>query len=185
MRSFGACRKRGIEREIEERLHDAVGDLYRRLGEAVERVSERLTEPAGVRAQKRLGSARLGSARLNCRARTDRVRVVPVAVDQPVAPAQDPERRRVGPQHPPAAVELHHADAVVVEQARQAGAQRTGRRQRLADQHGPADMRQHTLEQPEPGGLPVAAPRRHCPIVAIGGGDQGQAVITIMFPEDD
>ena len=36
--------KRGIEREIEERLHDAVGDLYRRLGEAVERVSERLTE---------------------------------------------------------------------------------------------------------------------------------------------
>ena len=26
--------KRGIEREIEERLHDAVGDLYRRLGEA-------------------------------------------------------------------------------------------------------------------------------------------------------
>ena len=36
--------KRGIEREIEERLHDAVGDLYRRLGEAVERVSERLQE---------------------------------------------------------------------------------------------------------------------------------------------
>ena len=36
--------KRGIEREIEERLHDAVGDLYRRLGEAVERVSDRLTE---------------------------------------------------------------------------------------------------------------------------------------------
>ena len=36
--------KRGIEREIEERLHDAVDDLYRRLGEAVERVSERLTE---------------------------------------------------------------------------------------------------------------------------------------------
>ena len=28
-------------------------------------------------------------------------------------------------------------------------------------------------------------PRRHCPIVAIGGGDQGEAVITIMFPEDD
>ena len=36
--------KRDIESEIEERLHDAVGDLYRRLGEAVERVSERLTE---------------------------------------------------------------------------------------------------------------------------------------------
>ena len=28
-------------------------------------------------------------------------------------------------------------------------------------------------------------PRRHCPIVAIGGGDQGEAVVTIMFPEDD
>ena len=37
-------RKRDIERQIEERLHDAVGDLYRRLGEAVERVSERLQE---------------------------------------------------------------------------------------------------------------------------------------------
>ena len=36
--------KRDIERQIEERLHDAVGDLYRRLGEAVERVSERLHE---------------------------------------------------------------------------------------------------------------------------------------------
>ena len=36
--------KRDIERQIEERLHDAVGDLYRRLGEAVERVSERLQE---------------------------------------------------------------------------------------------------------------------------------------------
>ena len=36
--------KRDIEREIEERLQDAVGDLYRRLGEAVERVSERLQE---------------------------------------------------------------------------------------------------------------------------------------------
>ena len=34
--------KRDIESQIEERLHDAVGDLYRRLGEAVERVSERL-----------------------------------------------------------------------------------------------------------------------------------------------
>ena len=33
--------KRDIESQIEERLHDAVGDLYRRLGEAVERVSER------------------------------------------------------------------------------------------------------------------------------------------------
>ncbi|MDE0381956.1 MAG: hypothetical protein OXI20_22200, partial [Rhodospirillales bacterium] len=32
------------ESQIEERLHDAVGDLYRRLGEAVERVSERLRE---------------------------------------------------------------------------------------------------------------------------------------------
>ncbi len=36
--------KRDIERQIEERLHDGVGDLYRRLGEAVERVSERLRE---------------------------------------------------------------------------------------------------------------------------------------------
>ena len=39
--------KRDIERQIEERLHDAVGDLYRRLGEAVERVSERLQEDDG------------------------------------------------------------------------------------------------------------------------------------------
>jgi len=36
--------KRDIESHIEEQLHDAVGDLYRRLAEAVERVSERLTE---------------------------------------------------------------------------------------------------------------------------------------------
>ena len=36
--------KRDIERQIEERLRDGVGDLYRRLGEAVERVSERLRE---------------------------------------------------------------------------------------------------------------------------------------------
>ena len=36
--------KRDIERHIEEQLHDAVGDLYRRLAEAVERVSERLQE---------------------------------------------------------------------------------------------------------------------------------------------
>ncbi len=36
--------KREIELHIEEQLHDAVGDLYRRLAEAVERVSERLTE---------------------------------------------------------------------------------------------------------------------------------------------
>ena len=36
--------KRDIEHQIEERLHDAVGDLYRRLGEAVERVGERLSE---------------------------------------------------------------------------------------------------------------------------------------------
>ena len=28
-------------------------------------------------------------------------------------------------------------------------------------------------------------PRRHCPIVAIGAGDAGEAAITIMFPEDD
>ena len=28
-------------------------------------------------------------------------------------------------------------------------------------------------------------PRKHFPIVAIGGGDQGEAVITVMFPEDD
>ena len=36
--------KRDIEHDIEERLHDAVADLYRRLGEAVERVSKRLQE---------------------------------------------------------------------------------------------------------------------------------------------
>ena len=36
--------KQDIERHIEEQLHDAVGDLYRRLAEAVERVSERLNE---------------------------------------------------------------------------------------------------------------------------------------------
>ena len=28
-------------------------------------------------------------------------------------------------------------------------------------------------------------PRKHFPVVAIGGGDQGEAVITVMFPEDD
>ena len=36
--------KRDIERHIEEQLHDAVGDLYRRLAEAVDRVSDRLQE---------------------------------------------------------------------------------------------------------------------------------------------
>ena len=36
--------RRGIERDVEERLRGAVGDLYRRLGEAVERVSDRLRE---------------------------------------------------------------------------------------------------------------------------------------------
>ena len=36
--------KRDIEQQTEERLHDAVGELYRRLGESVERVSERLQE---------------------------------------------------------------------------------------------------------------------------------------------
>ena len=36
--------KRDIERHIEEQLHDAVDDLYRRLAEAVDRVSERLEE---------------------------------------------------------------------------------------------------------------------------------------------
>ena len=42
--------KRDIERHVEAQLHDAVGDLYRRLGEAVERVSERLQEdPEGKR----------------------------------------------------------------------------------------------------------------------------------------
>ena len=41
--------KRDIESQIEERLHDAVGDLYRRLGEAVERVSERLQEDDEVK----------------------------------------------------------------------------------------------------------------------------------------
>ena len=29
------------------------------------------------------------------------------------------------------------------------------------------------------------APRKHFPIVAIGGGDEGEPTITIMFPEDD
>ncbi len=28
-------------------------------------------------------------------------------------------------------------------------------------------------------------PRKHCPIVAIGGGDAGEPVVTVMFPEDD
>ena len=28
-------------------------------------------------------------------------------------------------------------------------------------------------------------PRRHFPIVAIGGGDAGETVVTIMWPEDD
>ena len=36
--------KRDIERHVEEQLHDAVGDLYRRLAEAVDRVSDRLQE---------------------------------------------------------------------------------------------------------------------------------------------
>ena len=36
--------KRDIERHVEEQLHGAVGDLYRRMAEAVERVSERLQE---------------------------------------------------------------------------------------------------------------------------------------------
>ena len=36
--------KRDIESQVEERLHDAVRDLYRRLGEAVERVGKRLRE---------------------------------------------------------------------------------------------------------------------------------------------
>ncbi len=36
--------KRDIESHIKEQVHDAVGDLYRRLAEAVERVSERLNE---------------------------------------------------------------------------------------------------------------------------------------------
>ena len=36
--------KRDIERQVQHQLHDAVQDLYRRLGEAVERVSDRLRE---------------------------------------------------------------------------------------------------------------------------------------------
>ena len=36
--------KRDIEQQTEERLHEAVGDLYQRLGEAVERVSARLQD---------------------------------------------------------------------------------------------------------------------------------------------
>ena len=34
--------RRDIERDVEARIHDALGDLYRRLGHAVERVGERL-----------------------------------------------------------------------------------------------------------------------------------------------
>ena len=36
--------RRDIESEVEERLHGAVGDLYRRFGEAIERVCDRLRE---------------------------------------------------------------------------------------------------------------------------------------------
>ena len=36
--------RRDIESDVEERLHGAVGDLYRRFGEAIERVSDRLRE---------------------------------------------------------------------------------------------------------------------------------------------
>ena len=36
--------RRDIEHQIEERLYDAVGDLYHRFGEAFERLSERLQE---------------------------------------------------------------------------------------------------------------------------------------------
>ena len=43
--------KRDIERHIEEQLHDAVGDRYRRLADAVERVSERLNEDGDGRFQ--------------------------------------------------------------------------------------------------------------------------------------
>ena len=28
-------------------------------------------------------------------------------------------------------------------------------------------------------------PRRHCPVVAIGAGDDGAPAVTVMFPEDD
>ena len=65
--------KRGIEREIEERLHDAVGDLYRRLGEAVERVSERLTEDGEGKPL--------------------------VFRDTMISNVRDPRRRRAPPQH--------------------------------------------------------------------------------------
>ena len=36
--------RRDIESDVEERLHGALGDLYRRFGEAIERVSDRLRE---------------------------------------------------------------------------------------------------------------------------------------------
>ena len=36
--------KRDIEQQVRDRLNDAVSDLYRRLGEAVEHVGERLRE---------------------------------------------------------------------------------------------------------------------------------------------
>ena len=80
-----------------------------------------------------------------------------VAIEQPVAAAQDLERRRVRLQRAPAAVQLHHADAVVVQQARQSGAERIGRRQRLPDEDEPLDMRQQAFDQPELSGLPAAA----------------------------
>ena len=40
------------------------------------------------------------------------------------------------------------------------------------------DIRKDGLDSERP-------PRRHFPIVSIGGGDAGEPVVTIMFPEDD
>ena len=94
-----------------------------------------------------------------------------VAVAQRVAAAEDLERRRVRLQHPPGPVQLHRADAVAVQQARQAGAQRIGRRQRLTHADELADMRRQALHEPDPGPLPAAIAD------GIGGRpDQAQAV---------
>lgn len=80
-----------------------------------------------------------------------------VMVERPVSAARDLERRSVGRRHAPAAVQLHQAVAIVVQQPRLSGAQRIGRRQRRPDEDGPVDLRQQTLDQPEPIGRQDAA----------------------------
>ncbi|MCY4025382.1 MAG: hypothetical protein OXH75_03595 [Acidobacteria bacterium] len=80
-----------------------------------------------------------------------------VAVGQPLAAAQDVAGGVVRRQHAAAAVQVQDADAAVVQQAGQTGAQRIGTGQRLADMNGLADVRQQRLDQLESSGLPVAA----------------------------